>query len=53
MIFGECPYDKCNEPLIISLAPGRIVPESYTEEGFREEFSVNEETKEITKKETA
>jgi hypothetical protein len=69
MILGSCPYDGCDEPLMIALpdAPlpvfaqhecegchrmiwtkfSRVDPCSWTEEGFAEDFEVDERTMQI------
>ena len=72
MILGNCPYEDCDDALMIPIADlplprfqrhkceeckrtiwtlhSRITPESYTEEGFKERFDVDEATKHITEK---
>ena len=71
MIFGECPYDDCNNTHSYPLADecpvfqrlvcencgrpmwmyhSRLDPIAYTDEGFFDEYDVDEETKVITPK---
>lgn len=69
MIIGSCPYDDCNEPLMLGLPDmqlpafsrhecdgchrliwtkfSRVDPQSWTEDGFLEEYEIDEETRQL------